>query len=929
MGDTDGGLWFMDREESKMRKKAECFHGGDCYGKNVLTDHSINVNPLGMTDAMRSAAILGIEAAGAYPDILHRDLTAAVSEHVREILKTEKCCEDSMPDIDGCMVFGNGAAELLHAAVRYEKPDRVYIASPGFYEYRAAAEQAGAELITIPLKEAEELRLTEAVPRILDRLIRDHRAFPEQKSLLIICNPNNPNGSSLGRQQLLRLWETVEETGSAMLTDESFLPFFYDFRERTLLPFCFREAAAARTARLYVLHSFTKIYGMPGLRLGCLFTDEASAGAVRKLLPPWNVNIPAEKAGIAALKDEGLLRRTRELIHQEREKMVSALCVMPGISHVYPGHPDCNFILFRTEDTALAEKLLAEGILIRDCSDYEDLLPGTFRIAVRTEQENKGLIRAIEACLRTETETAETAEAEESAEADCRRSRQDGRSRQERENEALCLMIQGTMSNAGKSLIAAGLCRIFHEDGFRTAPFKAQNMALNSYVTADGREMGRAQAVQAEAAGIRPEALMNPILLKPATDVGSQVIVNGFPVKNMTAQQYYKEKNGLRQTVTNAYHRLASRFDMLVIEGAGSPAEINLRQNDFVNMGMAKIADAPVILVGDIDRGGVFAQLYGTYMLLLPEERDRLIGFIINKFRGDPEILEPGIRELELKTGKPVLGTIPYMDVRIEDEDSLSLQEKHHQSGKNGGPVIAVIRFPHISNFTDFAPLEQGPAELRFLTAADMLPEADLIILPGTKNTISDMKWLMETGMAAGIMKAHAAGTPLIGICGGYQMLCDSIEDPDGTETEAGCRIRGLGLLDGKTVLGRVKQQRPVTARRLPETRDGFFGFASEMIVSGYEIHMGTGTDTSAFGEQVFGTYLHGIFENDDFRRALLQALCGRKAIDADWETDVSYEELKERQFCKLAAILREQLDIPALIRAVKHSREKQSAAER
>ena len=343
-------------------------------------------------------------------------------------------------------------------------------------------------------------------------------------------------------------------------------------------------------------------------------------------------------------------------------------------------------------------------------------------------------------------------------------------------SRAKCIMVQGTMSGAGKSLLCTALCRIFAQDGYKVAPFKSQNMALNSFVTRAGLEMGRAQVVQAQAAGVEPDVRMNPILLKPSSDVGSQVIVNGEVRGDMPARVYFRQKKALIPEILRAYESLAQEYDILVIEGAGSPAEINLKAVDIVNMGLAKLVDAPVLLVGDIDRGGVFAQLYGTVALLEADERARICGLVINKFRGDVEILRPGLAMLEEKTRLPVLGVIPYTRADIEDEDSLS---ERLQSSKAVKPLdAAVVRLPHISNFTDFMPLEQHPLlGVRYVQNVRELGSPDLIILPGTKNTVADLLWLRQCGLEAAVQKLAKRGTPILGVCGGYQMLGRTLDD--------------------------------------------------------------------------------------------------------------------------------------------------------
>ena len=379
------------------------------------------------------------------------------------------------------------------------------------------------------------------------------------------------------------------------------------------------------------------------------------------------------------------------------------------------------------------------------------------------------------------------------------------------------IMVQGTMSGAGKSLLVTALCRIFTEDGYKVAPFKSQNMALNSYVTNDGLEMGRAQVVQAAACGKEPDVRMNPVLLKPSTDTGSQVIVNGEVLKHMPAAEYYAFKSELIPSVLEAYESLAEENDIVVIEGAGSPAEINLKKDDFVNMGLAELVDAPVLLAGDIDRGGVFAQLYGTVALLEPNEKERVKGLLINKFRGDVRLLGSGLDQLKELTGVPTLGVIPYLKVKLDEEDSLaeSLSVKTAQR-----PVdVAVLRLPKISNFTDFAPLENHPVlGLRYVESVEELGSPDLVVLPGTKSTVADLLWLRQTGLEAAILKLAARDVPVLGICGGYQMLGEELVDPEGVEQ--GGTFRGLGRAAPSAASGSCRCA-PSSKRRRPAREYG------------------------------------------------------------------------------------------------------------
>ena len=490
---------------------------------------------------------------------------------------------------------------------------------------------------------------------------------------------------------------------------------------------------------------------------------------------------------------------------------------------------------------------------------------------------------------------------------------------------AKAIMVQGTMSNAGKSLLAAGLCRIFKQDGYRVAPFKSQNMALNSFITEDGLEMGRAQVMQAEAAGIKPSVLMNPILLKPTNDVGSQVIVNGEVLGTMSARDYFKYKKTLVPDVMKAYNALAEENDIIVIEGAGSPAEINLKDEDIVNMGMAKMAKAPVLLVGDIDRGGVYAQLIGTVELLEEDEKAMVKGLIINKFRGDKTILDPGVEMLEERSRIPVVGVAPYLDIQLEDEDSLT--ERFDRKQEAGVIDIAVIRTPRISNFTDFNPFESIPGvSLRYVKHPRDLHSPDMIILPGTKNTMGDLIWMRESGMEAAVLKEASRGKLIFGVCGGYQMLGETLSDPHGVEN--GGSMKGMGLLPMETVFAEKKTRTRVQGHF--EELSGVFAPLSGAEVEGYEIHMGesilkenAGTVTritdsvsgekkeeGAFSGNVCGTYIHGIFDKEASAEAMIRVIGEKKGIDVENMTGVDFAAFKEQQYDILAAELRKHLDM-------------------
>ena len=561
---------------------------------------------------------------------------------------------------------------------------------------------------------------------------------------------------------------------------------------------------------------------------------------------------------------------------------------------------------------------------------------------------------------------------------------------------AKVIMVQGTMSNAGKSLIVAGLCRIFAQDGYRVAPFKSQNMALNSYITEDGLEMGRAQVMQAEAAGVKPSVLMNPILLKPTNDVGSQVIVKGEVLGNMRARDYFAYKKKLVPTICEAFSELEKQADIIVMEGAGSPAEINLKSDDIVNMGLAKLVDAPVLLVGDIDRGGVFAQLLGTLMLLEEDEKARVKGLIINKFRGDKTILDPGVEMLEERGGVKVAGVVPYMHLSIEDEDSLSGQLDNHDVGVID---LAVIRFPRISNFTDFNVFERlEGVSVRYVSSVQELGQPDMIFLPGSKNTMGDLRWMRQNGLEAAVKKL-AAHIPVWGICGGYQMLGRTISDPHGVENENSLReplypahceaishepdtiaverirrdgalplrgmelppretrrqshaadenslcepLRGMELIDTDTTL--MPEKMRTQTRGKYENVTGIFSTLSGLEFSGYEIHMGKTTvstgehqtplvqlaDGRTDGVQrmekgsealgVYGSYVHGIFDDGDIAVRIVQALADKKKVSWKPEAGGDYHAFKEQQYDKLAQGLREHLDMEYVYSILQESR--------
>ena len=498
---------------------------------------------------------------------------------------------------------------------------------------------------------------------------------------------------------------------------------------------------------------------------------------------------------------------------------------------------------------------------------------------------------------------------------------------------AKVIMVQGTSSHAGKSMLAAALCRIFAQDGLQVAPFKAQNMSLNSFATPDGGEIGRSQAVQAAAAMVAPKVEMNPILLKPEGDRRSQVVVLGRPQAVASAREYYGLKTGLWDTVTSSLHKLRTEYDVVVIEGAGSPAEINLKEHDIVNMRVARHVDAPVLLVGDIERGGVFAQLVGTMVLLDPDEQALVKGHVINKFRGDPSLLTSGLELLRQHTGVPVAGVLPYFfDIHIPEEDSLGLPPR---VGNDEGVAvdIAVVRLPHIANFDDFDPLRYEPGvQVRFVAQASEFGDPDLIIIPGSKTTVLDLDWLREHGLSECILKSRRNGKGVIGICAGYQMLGTTLLDPDGVESP-NPETRGLGLLPSTTTFLKEKATHQTTGRVVEG--HGLLGACRGAEFTGYEIHMGITTvqgvaspfmlesrsgqpADSPEGELdkdglTFGTYLHGLFHNRVLRRSILGHVA---ALQGQSYLSIASDDIDQNaEYDKLAAVVRQHLNMDLVYR--------------
>lgn len=839
----------------------------------VELDFSVNLNPVGAPLALRRILMQGEKTAASYPDEYAAPACAALA--ATHGLEVEQ------------VVVGNGSTEIFGWIVQTFRPLKAACIAPCYGGYREVCAAHG-----IPMEQAVTLRPETSF------LISDLPGVPSGVDLLFIGSPNNPTGSLVPPDVLIELSRRYPTV--TIVVDASFI----DFVET---PSAVLPAGNVFPANVIVVKSLTKFFCIPGLRLGMAWGHPDTISPMRRVRLPWSVNGLSQAIAPHLYADPIYLEQSRVRTVSLRARFAEALQSVPGFT-VYPS--DANFLLVRLPDAwpapRLQKELLQRGILVRSCESFEGLGPGYCRLAVRPENEQQQLVEALRTlCAGQGAVTAVP------------------------HRRPPAVMVVGTTSNAGKSVIAAGLCRLLARRGLSVAPFKAQNMALNSYVTEEGGEMGRAQVTQAYAAGVRPHTDMNPVLLKPLGENGSQVIVNGQPIGNFKAREYYAMKARMRQAAHDAYDRLAARYDCIVLEGAGSPAEINLMEEDFVNMDMAAYAEAQTLLVADIDRGGVFATILGTINLLPPSHRRLLAGVIINKFRGDVSLLDSGIRDIEAMTGVPVLGVLPYVrDLRIEDEDSLGLERAREKD--DAVLHVTVIRLPRISNFTDYLAMEgDRGVSVRYADGADEIGSPDLIILPGTKNTRADLEWLHADGIADRLHDARNRGIPIIGICGGFQMLGQCVTDEEGVEGELG-ETPGLRLL-------------PVTTRLTPRKElaqvEGSTGAALPFCAAGtpfhgYEIHAGetqsvedssvpltiTRRGDSAVQEPggavspdglVFGCYVHGLFDSPALRAALWRSLCKRKGIACDAVSVADHNPSSE--FDHLADLIEERVRLNLL----------------
>lgn len=839
-------------------------HGGNIHkasrgvetGKKIL-DFSANINPLGPPEWLRPLVSKVLEGVVHYPDPDNTTLIEVIAEH----LNIDKCC----------IIAGNGTTELLYAILKVIPAKRVVIPVPSYVDYVRAAEIAGKEIHLVSMKEEENFCLNSESGLDL-----------QPEDLVIIATPNNPTGKLPDRSALLHLISAHPET--LFLFDEAFLDFVEGY-----------PSFACTSKNVLTMNSMTKFYAVPGLRLGFATMKEEFVAQCKKNMPPWTVNSLAQAVGEAALRDTEYQEKSIATCDRLRRDLTERLSTISEFT-VFDSAVNYLFIkLKKGRVSDLKAHCFTAGIMIRSCDNYNgiDEPEQFFRVAVRTADENGVLIETLESFFVSARITR-------------------------RPKKKPAIMFQGTCSDAGKSILTTALCRIMVQDGYAVAPYKAQNMSLNSFVTLQGDEMGRAQVVQAQAAKLDPDCRMNPILLKPNSDTGSQVIVNGKPVGNMTVNQYGSYKTTAWPKVCAAYDSLAADFDAIILEGAGSPGEVNLKRDDIVNMRMAQYAEAPVILVGDIDRGGVYASFVGIMEVLSEWERNLISGFMVNKFRGQASLLKSAHEYVKLHTGRGVYGVIPHIgDLGIPEEDSVSFKKGSFNTvASETGVVIGVINLPHISNFTDVEPfLEEPDVTLRIIENVDSVDGCDVLIIPGSKNVIHDLEYLTESTIKDAIVAQFEQGVEVVGICGGYQMLGRKIRDPYQLESALGGEggIRAMGLLPMETVLEKEKSL----------TRKSGTHVKSGCSVFGYEIHHGISTDnespilefsddtacgTIGSNDRVWGAYLHGIFDADGFRRWFIDELRGRKGLEPKGEVLAPYD--LEGAFDRLADVVRDAVDI-------------------
>lgn len=880
-------------------------HGGDFYRwqketgicQDDILDFSVNVRPDGMPDFLKASILKNINNLSAYPDPQAEEL--------------KECCAKQYGFAPENFVFGNGSNELFYALAQVlyeEKYQHAYILEPAFSEYRFSFEKAHIKthnLLTVLSPKiqkencklnsetiiAEQKKLTQEIQNVIQNV-------PAQ-SIVALANPANPSGFLIKNKELMTI--ITQKQDCIFVIDEAFIEYT---DEKSLL-----QTLPQLPANIVIIRSLTKFYALAGIRLGYLACHEELAKKIQAKLPAWNVNSLAQSLAKTLFTEheqrEQDYRKTKQQNEERKADLYQKLSKIEGIT-LYASW--ANYILFSVGCGCphfWQDLLTKHHISIRNCDNYNGLEDKNFyRAAVRFPKDHAKLCAAMQSILHNTPFS--------------------------HKKKKTALMLLGSSSNAGKSILTAGFCRIFTEDGYTVRPFKAQNMSLNSGVTLQGEEMGRAQIVQAKACKVEPDSKMNPILLKPQTDTGSQIIVRGKAIGTALARDYYKKKNELWEIVTKSYDELAEEADIMVLEGAGSPAEINLKENDIVNLKMAEYAGASTLLVGDIDRGGVYASFLGTWQTFTKQEEKLFTGFLVNRFRGDSSLLAPAHEYLEKTTGKKVLGVIPYIkDLNLPEEDMAGslwnrqkIRKQVDYTDKNRELDIAVIMLDKISNHTDFEPLAlEKHCLVRPVYSVDDIGTPDLIILPGSKSVVADLEKLKQNSLFEKIL-ALAKTSFILGVCGGLQMLGCEILDPQHIESTNPCTT-GFNLLPINTTFYAEKQLTLVENIQTP----------LDCPIYGYEIHHAQSTEiadchnpiTDYFrsengtiygytAKNIWATYVHGLFDNDIFRLKFINHVRTFKGLPP---VPSCTPYTLENSLNKLADIIRKNVDMDAIYKSM------------
>lgn len=830
-----------------------------------LIDLSASINPHGFPEWTRTLMSRHLESVQHYPDLKMKALTEAACLFY-------KCTEEEL-------YIGNGSSEILYQLPRVLKGKRVLIPTPAYIDYAHAFQVVEWEVAEVNTFNSEN---GEHQWEVIESSIREH-------DVIVLGHPINPTGSCMEKESLLKLIES--HPTCHFVVDEAFA----DFMEPEA------RVVYDRPVNVSVLCSLTKSFAIPGLRLGAMVADSNLVSSLKKITAPWSVNSLAMEFGNKALRDTSFLKETRQEVSLLKEHFFRSL---KKFKHLEVCKTKANYVLVKSKDAlAIGEKLLSDaGIAIRNCKDFHGLNENYFRVAITSYENQSKFIRVLENFYKVEVPSIQ-------------------------KKKSYKLMIQGTASNAGKSLITAALCRLFMRKGLKVAPFKSQNMSLNACVCSDGLEMARAQMLQAYACQITPQPEMNPILLKPEGFGRSQVVVMGENKGAMSVKEYHAKHQEFFQTSLKAFRTLSDKSDLVIMEGAGSIAEINLRSVDIVNMPMARAVNAPVMLVGNIDLGGVYASLAGSLDLLPEADRKLIKGFLVNRFRGDASLLEPAHERITEHTRKPFLGVIPFLDhLRLPEEDSVGFSNPKWGSHHQGDVIdIVVIDVGYASNINDFEPLLlESDINIRKVKTPDQLGSPDVIILPGSKNVFESLNNLKLQGLIEAIQLCKPI--ELIGICGGMSMMSKTLKDLKGYESGQSQEAQGMGFLELNI---EWKETKTLLKRKLhwPD-----FNLMTEI----YEMHQGQITKSEAEviassneGEPLawksssqsqtnyWGTWCHGLFDNDVFRRAWINKLREQKGLPI---SDKMQTFSLEKELDRWADHVEEHVDIEALWKIISTS---------